>query len=315
MEFGLFLPVSGRSATRRTLREYAQFAEGLGFRQLWAAERLVIPWTIETAYPYAEGATFIVPPDRPFLESLTVLAFLAGCTEQIKLGVSVLVLPYRHPLHWAKVAATIDVLSEGRFTLGVGVGWMKEEFDALSAPFAQRGRVADEQLQMLCGALTDEHCTFEGQHYRFRDIAFNPKGYNRNRPQIWVGGEGPAAQKRAARFGDAWSPYFVRITPADLAERWRNVQRRAEAAGRDPSEIVLNLNLPIWVTEEPVPQEAGVLRGTPEQLEAAIAPFRELGVRHLALQFMVPHYPERLIQIERFATAVLPRLARKSEQP
>jgi probable F420-dependent oxidoreductase len=309
MEFGLFLPVSGRSATRRTLREYAQFAERLGFRQLWAAERLVIPWTIETAYPYAEGATFIVPPDRPFLESLTVLAFLAGCTEHIKLGVSVLVLPYRHPLHWAKVAATIDVLSEGRFTLGVGAGWMKEEFDALSAPFTRRGRVSDEQLQLLCGGLTDEHCTFEGQHYRFNDIAFNPKGYNRNRPQIWVGGEGPAAQQRAARYGDAWFPYFVRITPVDLAERWRNVQRQAEAVGRDPSEIALNLNLPIRVTEEPVAQEVGVLRGTPEQLKAAIEPFRELGVRHLALQFMVPHYPERLVQIEQFATTVLPRLA------
>src|SRR5919204_5796530 len=160
MEFGLFLPVSGRSATRRTLREYAQQAEGLGFRQLWAAERLVIPWTIETAYPYAEGATFIVPPDRPFLESLTVLAFLAGCTQRIKLGVSVLVLPYRHPLHWAKVAATIDVLSEGRFTLGVGVGWMKEEFDVLGAPFAERGRGSDEQLQILWAALTEEHCSF-----------------------------------------------------------------------------------------------------------------------------------------------------------
>jgi probable F420-dependent oxidoreductase len=309
MEFGLFLPVSGRSATRGTLREYAQLAERLGFQQLWAAERLVIPWTIETPYPYAEGATFIVPPDRPFLESLTVLAFLAGCTERIKLGVSVLVLPYRHPLHWAKVVSTIDVLSEGRFTLGVGVGWMKEEFDALSAPFAERGRVSDEQLELLRGALTQEHCTFEGEHYRFRDVAFNPKGYNRVRPAIWVGGEGTAAQQRAARYGDAWFPYFVRITPADLAACWDNVQRQAETAQRDPSEIELNLNLPVWVTEEPVPQEAGVLRGTPEQLEAAIEPYRELGVRHLALQFMVPRYPERLAQIERFASAVLPHLS------
>jgi len=305
MEFGLFLPVSGRSASRRTLKEYAQSAERLGFAQLWAAERLVIPWTIDTAYPYAEGATFIVPPDRPFLESLTVLAFLAGCTEHIKLGVSVLVLPYRHPLHWAKVAASIDVLSEGRFTLGVGVGWMKEEFDALNAPFAARGRVSDEQLQMMRGALTEEHCTFEGEHFRFRDLGFNPKGYNRSRLPIWVGGEGPAAQRRAARYGDAWFPYFVRITPADLAQRWANVQRQAEVAGRDPSEIVLNLNLPIWVTDEPVAQEPDVLRGTPEQLAAAIQPFGELGVQHLALQFMVPRYPERLAQIERFATAVL----------
>jgi probable F420-dependent oxidoreductase len=306
MEFGLFLPVSGRSATRRTLQEYAQFAERLGFSQLWAAERLVIPWAIETPYPYAEGATFIVPPDRPFLESLTVLAFLAGCTEHIKLGVSVLVLPYRHPLHWAKVAATIDVLSEGRFTLGVGVGWMKEEFDALNAPFVERGRVADEQLQMLWGAFREEHATFDGQHYRFRNIAFNPKGYQRDRLPIWVGGEGAAAQKRAARYGDAWFPYFVRITPSDLAARFANVQRQAEAAGRNPSEIALNLNLPIWVTDEPVAQEAGVFRGTPAQLAAAIAPFQEVGVHHLALQFMVPRYPERLEQIERFATTVLP---------
>lgn len=305
MEFGLFLPVSGRSATRRTLQEYAQFAERLGFSQVWAAERLVIPWSIETPYPYAEGATFIVPPDRPFLESLTVLAFLAGCTERMKLGVSVLVLPYRHPLHWAKVAASIDVLSEGRFTLGVGVGWMREEFDALNAPFVQRGRVADEQLDMLRGALTQEHSTFESEHYRFRDIAFNPKGYYRDRLPIWVGGEGRRARKRAAKYGDAWFPYFLRITPSDLSERFRDVQREAEAGGRDPSEIELNLNLPIWVTDEPVEQEPGVLRGTPEQLQAAIAPFCDVGVRHLALQFMVPHYPRRLEQIERFATEVL----------
>jgi probable F420-dependent oxidoreductase len=309
MEFGLFLPVSGRSATRKTLREYAQLAEQLGFNQLWAAERIVIPWTIDTAYPYAEGATFIVPPDRPFLESLTVLAFLAGCTERMKLGVSVLVLPYRHPLHWAKVAATIDVLSEGRFTLGVGVGWMKEEFDALNAPFAERGRVSDEQLQMLRGALTQERSTFEGEHYQFRNLAFNPKGFNRDRLPIWVGGEGPAAQKRAARYGDAWFPYFVHITPGELATRWDNVRRQAEASGRDPFEIGLNLNLPVWVTDEPVTQEPGVLRGTPDQLSAAIEPWRELGVQHLALQFMVPRYPERLVQIQRFAAAVLPKRA------
>jgi probable F420-dependent oxidoreductase len=309
MEFGLFLPVSGRSATRTTLRQYAQFADRLGFRQLWAAERLVIPWTIETAYPYAEGATFIVPPDRPFLESLTVLAFLAGCTERMKLGVSVLVLPYRHPLHWAKVAATIDVLSEGRFTLGVGVGWMKEEFDALDARFPERGSISDEQLQVLWTALTQQRCTFDGQHYRFRDIAFNPKGYNRTRLPIWVGGEGAAAQKRAAKYGDAWFPYFVRITPEELSARFANVQRKAEAAGRDPAEIALNLNLPIWVTDERVPPEEGVLRGTPEQLAAALEAFRDLGVQHMALQFMVPHYPERLVQIERFATSVLPRFA------
>ncbi len=305
MQFGLFLPVSGRSATRATLQQYARLAERLGFHQLWAAERLVIPWAIETAYPYAEGATFIVPPDRPFLESLSVLAFLAGCTERIKLGVSVLVLPYRHPLHWAKAVASIDVLSEGRFTLGVGVGWMREEFDALNAPFSERGRVSDEQLHILRSVLTQDHCTFDGQHYHFRDIAFLPKGFERKRVPIWVGGEGPAAQKRAARFGDAWFPYFVRITPDELATRWRNIQQLAEDSGRDRSEVALNLNVPIWVTDKPVDQEEGVLRGTPGQLATAIAAFRDVGVQHLALQFMVPHYPERVAQIQAFAQELL----------
>src|SRR6266571_8314818 len=174
MEFGLFLPVSGRSATRGTLRDYAQFAERLGFQQLWAAERLVIPWTIDTAYPYAEGGTFIVPPDRPFLESLTVLAFLAGCTEKIKLGISVLVLPYRHPLYWTRVAASIERLSRGRLIMGVGVGWMEEEFAALGIPFKDRGRMTDEQLQIVSKLWTEEHISFNGQFYRFQDLAFYP---------------------------------------------------------------------------------------------------------------------------------------------
>jgi alkanesulfonate monooxygenase SsuD/methylene tetrahydromethanopterin reductase-like flavin-dependent oxidoreductase (luciferase family) len=125
-----------------------------------------------------------------------------------------------------------------------------------------------------------------------------------------VGGEGSAAQRRAARYGDAWFPYFVRITPADLGERWRHVRQQAQAAGRDPAEISLNLNLPIEVTDQPVPQQPDRLRGSPEQLLEALQPFAALGVQHLALQFMVPHYPQRLAQIERFAATVLPRIAR-----
>ncbi|MEK7334933.1 MAG: LLM class flavin-dependent oxidoreductase, partial [Candidatus Binatota bacterium] len=130
MKFGVFLPISGRAAGPTTLMEAARTAEALGYDSVWAADRIVIPWEINTPYPYSEGQQFIVPPDRPFFEPLTCLAFLAGCTEKVKLGMSVLVLPYRHPLYWAKIATTIDQLSRGRFLLGVGVGWMNEEFKA-----------------------------------------------------------------------------------------------------------------------------------------------------------------------------------------
>ena len=132
MEVGVFLPISGRAASRKTLMQAAQETEALGYDSLWAADRIIIPWQIDTIYPYSKDARFIVPPDRPFFEPLTCLAFLAGCTEKIRLGMSVMVLPYRHPLYWAKIAATIDQLSTGRLILGVGVGWMEEEFAAMN---------------------------------------------------------------------------------------------------------------------------------------------------------------------------------------
>ena len=307
MEFGVFLPVSGRATGRSTLADAAQRAERWGFASVWTAERMVMPWEISTPYPYAEGSAFIVPPDRPFLEDLTCLAFLAGCTEKVWLGVSVMVLPFRHPLHWAKVATTIDTLSEGRLILGVGIGWLLEEFEALGVRFEDRAAMSDEQLQVVDVLLTEERCSFEGRFYRFHDVAFYPKSHRRPRFPIWVGGEGRRAQRRAALYGDAWFPYFVRVTPEELGSRFDNVRRIAADHGRD-GPLTLNCCLPVEVTVEPVPQEDDRLRGSPDQLTEALRRFAGVGVEHIALQFMVPRYPERLAQMERFAGEVLPNL-------
>ncbi len=308
MKFGVFLPISGRAAGPATLAEAAREAEALGYDAVWAADRIVIPWEISTPYPYSEGQNFIVPPDRPFFEPLTCLAFLAGCTEKVKLGMSVLVLPYRHPLYWAKIATTIDQLSRGRFVLGVGVGWMHEEFDALGAPFKERGQISDEQLMLLNRLWEDERVSFNGRYYRFEDIAFYPKPFQKPRIPIWVGGEGGRAQRRAAAYGDGWFPYFVRITPRELARRFENVRSHAAKVGRNPDAIHFACCLPIEVSDDPVAQEEDRLRGTPEQLVKALMRYREIGVEHIALQFMVPHWPERKAQIERFAREVMPRL-------
>src|SRR2546427_7013034 len=171
MKLGVFLPISGRAASRDTLMEAVQRAEESGFDSVWTADRIIIPWEIKTPYPYVAEERFIVPPDRPFFEPLTCLAFLAGCTTKIALGMSVLVMPYRHPLYWAKIATTIDQLSTGRLIMGVGVGWMNEEFADLGAPFKERGQVSDEQLQLLDKLWKDEHINFHGQHYDIDDIA------------------------------------------------------------------------------------------------------------------------------------------------
>ncbi|MDE0034899.1 MAG: LLM class F420-dependent oxidoreductase [Deltaproteobacteria bacterium] len=305
---GVFLPISGRAATPETLRQAARSAEDWGFDSIWAADRIIIPWRIDTPYPYGKDGAFIVPPDRPFLDSLTCLTFLAACTSRVELGISVLVLPYRQPLVWAKIAVTLDHLSEGRFILGVGVGWMEEEFRALQAPFEDRGRRTDEQLEVLRKLWSAEHASFSGEFYEFEDVAFLPKPPAPRGIPVWIGGEGRRAQRRAGRYGDAWFPYFVRIEPDELAARFENARRYAEEAGRPPDAVHLNCCLPIEVTRDPVPQEPDRLAGTPAQLVDAIARYRSAGVEHMALQFMVPRWPDRLEQMQRFAEETLPHI-------
>ena len=308
MEIGVFLPISGRASGPDTLMQAARSAEEQGFDAVWSADRVVTPWQINTFYPYSENHEFIVPPDRPFLDSFTCLAFLAGCTEKIMLGISVLVLPYRHPLYWARVATSIERLSKGRLIMGIGVGWMEEEFAALGVPFKERGKMTDEQLQIIERLWSEEHTSFEGQFYSVQDVAFYPKPIQQPRIPIWVGGEGMAAMRRTAKYGDAWFPYYIDITPKELRERFDTVLRMAEEAGRNPEQLHLTCCRAIELTPEPVPQDENRLRGNSEQLVEALRAYRDIGVDHIALQFMVPRWPDRVEQIERFAHEVMPHV-------
>jgi len=308
MKLGVFLPVSGRAAVPEVLTEAARQAETLGFDSVWAAERMVNPWEMTTRYPYNAADTWFVPPESPFLETLTALTFLAGVTERISLGASVIVLPYRHPLFTARVATSIDTLSKGRLILGVGIGWMPEEFEALGVNFKDRAGMSEEQLQIFNLLWKEERPHFEGRYYRFGEVAVNPRPVQQPRFPIWIGGESEAAQRRAAKYGDAWFSYFVKTTAEELTARFRQLQQWATEAGRDPGSVKLCSVRPIDVTAEPVPQEADSLRGTPEQLVEALRRFEDVGVEHMALQFHRGRWPERREQIERFGREVIPAL-------
>src|SRR2546427_4965108 len=146
MKLGVFLPVSGKAAVPEVLAEAAQQAENLGYSSVWAAERLVNPWEMNTAYPYKEDQKWqgFVAPNGPFLEPLTALSFLAGVTKKAQLGISVPVLPYRHPLYTARVATSIDTLANGRLILGIAVGWMVEELKALNVRFENSGAMSND---------------------------------------------------------------------------------------------------------------------------------------------------------------------------
>jgi probable F420-dependent oxidoreductase len=217
------------------------------------------------------------------------------------------VLPYRHPLYTARVATSIDTLSNGRLILGVGIGWMVEEFAALGVPFNKRGAMSNEQLEIFDMLWKSEKPSYHGKHYDFDPVSVSPKPVQKPRFPIWTGGESEAAVKRAATYADAWFSYHVKISSGELADKYAEVKKIAAQVGRkQPPQLCCCR--PVEITKEPAPQDDQDLKGTPEQLIASLKKFKDIGVEHMALQFMVGRWPERREKIERFAKEVMPAL-------
>jgi probable F420-dependent oxidoreductase len=307
MKFGVFLPVSGRAAVPEVLTDAAQQAESLGYDSVWAAERLVNPYEMNTAYPYKENQQWqsFVPPDVPFLEPLTCLSFLSGVTKKVRLGISVAVLPYRHPLYTARVATSIDTLSNGRLILGVGIGWMVEEFQSLNVDYHKRGAMSNEQLQIFDLLWSTDKPSFNGKFYKFPPLKVSPNPVQKPRFPIWTGGESEAAVKRAATYADDWFSYHVKITAKDLAAKYEEVKRIAKEVGRKQPPG-LSCCRPVDISDKPTDQNEDELTGNPQQLIAALKKFEAIGVQTMALQFMMGRWPERKKKIEWFAKEVLP---------
>ena len=205
--FGCHLSTSLAATSPDALRTQAQRAEALGFDSIWFADHIAIPESVRSRYPYAVDRVSTWNPDRPIHEVLSTLIYLAGCTQRIRLGPYVLIIPQRPPLLTAKQLTILDVLSGGRLTVGIGVGWMEEEFEVLGAPpYAERGAVTDEYLRLFKTLWTEDHPTFEGKYCQAADVGFLPKPVQKPHPPIWVGGHTTPALRRVAELGDAWLP-------------------------------------------------------------------------------------------------------------
>src|ERR671937_2240837 len=243
MQFGFGLPTRGPLATPESLARLARQGEELGFAIISVSDHIIIPKAIHSTYPYNESGTFAGSPSGECLEQLSLLSFLVGITASAKLLTSVMVLPHRPPVLTAKMLATIDVLSGGRLIVGCGVGWMREEFEALGAPFYdERGAVGDEYIRAFKELWTSDNPTFEGKYCRFANVAFAPKPIQKPHPPIWTGVGSTAALRRAGRLANAWypigtNPRFPVGTPAQFAEYAARVKRYATEAGRDPSSL------------------------------------------------------------------------------
>lgn len=297
MKLGVHLPQVGPNATREGVLAFARRAEELGFDSLWVSDHIVVPRQIGGQYPAAGGggsSAFPVPPDWPFLEPISTLLFVAGCTQRLALGISVLVVPLRNPVVTAKMLATLDVLSGGRLIFGAGIGWMAEEFEALGVPFPNRGPRTEEYLQVIKALWTEEHPHFEGRYYRLDDVGFYPKPLQKPHPPIWMGGWAEPALRRVARLADGW---HAGGPPQLLAERYELLRRFAAEAGRDPGAIALTVRT-----------ESFLWSSGPEVALDVLRRYREMGVQHVLLVFSGRTLDVALERMEHFARELRPAL-------
>lgn len=234
MKFGVMFANVGPMAHAEGAIGIAQAAEAGGIESLWTVEHTVVPAGYQSAYPYSPTGKMPGPEDSPIPDPLIWLAFVAAATSTIRLGTGILILPQRNPVTLAKEVATLDQLSGGRVELGIGVGWLEEEFDAIGVPFADRGKRTDDHVAALRALWTQGPATHDGDYSSFREVYSRPGPTQANIP-IVVGGHSKAAARRAGRLGDGFFP--GKGDHGELAELIAVMRAGAIEHGRDPDAI------------------------------------------------------------------------------
>lgn len=270
MKFGIMVPHYHKFPSKKVIAEVAKKAEELGYDSLWLADHIGIP------QPSTSGVGEI------FYEPLMVMSYLVAITSRISIGTSVLILPYRNPLFLAKALATADQLSEGRVICGFGVGWWKEEFDALGIPFEKRGSLSNEYLRILKEVWTNEDPKFQGKYFQFSNVKFLPRPVQKPHPPVWIGGTSEGAMQRAAEFGDAWHP--TAMTPSEVKQASQRFRERVVKKGRDPEKIPIIPRVPLQVHKKPQPHSGKYpLVGSIFHIVENLQKYREAGIDYLVL--------------------------------
>ena len=235
MKFGLMYANAGPFGFPDNLAHLARTAEDVGIESLWAVEHVVIPVGYRSVYPYSPSGKIPGPENIPLLDPLLALTFAAAVTKKLRLATGILLLPQRHPIYVAKEVATLDVLSNGRVILGIGVGWLREEFEALGIPFEDRAARTAEAVRALRSLWKETPEAFAGKYFRWPPLESNPKPVQRPGVPIVVGGHTPLAVRRAARYGDGFFP------GVDTAEKLKAILatlgEECARRGRNPREI------------------------------------------------------------------------------
>lgn len=269
MKLGLNLLNYGPDTTPQVLRDWARFAEDAGFAIAMMSDHIALTPEVHALYPV------------PFYEPFATIGWLAAQTERLLLGTSVTVLPYRHPLQTALVGANLDRFSDGRFVLGIGSGWSRQEYAALGVPFERRGALTDEYLAAIVQTWTTDIASSDGPHAPYREIHTDPRPDHRPRPPIWVGGASKAAIRRAVRYGDAWHPINPR---PHWLQNTGMPSLNAAAAEAGVAVPALCPRIRAHPTASLLADDERVLgEGTPDQIRADLTGLAELGAGYVVL--------------------------------
>lgn len=300
MKWGVHLPQLGHGVGREALLNFSRRIDELGVHSGWVSDHVCWPADIESKYPYSDDGSFPATNDIAWLDPIGTLSFVAGCTENLKLGTTVLILPYRLPVVTAKQLATLDVLSNGRLILGVGVGWMREEAEILGMPFDHRGKRSNEQLELFRLLFTEEEPQYDGKFYQLPKVKFEPKPVQNPVP-IWVGGATQAAFERVARYGHGFQAAFqpLEVVKDEIAA----IHRCCEAIDRDPAELTMSIR--VYLDPDELMEGAKSIAGSREQMLARIDKMEDIGISHVVLDPVAPGgVAGRLQAVEQFMAEV-----------
>ena len=285
MDFGVHLFGVGAMADPVELSKAARRAEDLGYHSVFVADHILLPTKITSKYPYTADGHFPFPVESDWIEPLTALAYLAAETTRLKIGTSILVLPYRNPLVTAKQLASIDRMAKGRLIIGVGTGWLEEEFRLLGVRKTERGARTDEYLALMKSLWTEDEPGFTGRFFQLAEARFFPKPVQKPHPPIWVGGESAPALKRAATLGDGW--HSASCSLEDLPRKLDQLKTLRTQAGRPWEEFTIS----IFPTERLTLDLVKRLEG--------------MGVHHVMSPVYHPDAGRLMERLERFAREVV----------
>lgn len=302
LDIGVILPQWSEQATPDGFRRIAEAADERDYDAVWGGDHIVMPEDIpDDAADWAEI-------DTPTYDVFTVLSHVAGVTESIRLGTNICVAPIRHPVHLAKLALSLDNLSDGRFELGVAVGWLEAEYEVLDVPFEDRGALTDEFLELFDRACSEGSFSFDGPFHSFERTGFYPRPHG-DGIKTWIGGRAGASVRRVGEHGDGWT--IGNLEPGELAEQRERLERAWADFERESSPSLAHTNDTYVVREdEEVPDRYAdsPQSGSPEAIAESIDAYADAGATRINLRLRGLSIEDRIEQIHRFADEVRPLL-------